>query len=86
MIGADLLDDSCYRLLCDCCGRDVDYVRGSMWHGEHRICRACFYVWYDGGCADPEKIKEYVLHAAAAGTWPFDDKMLTRDGKLPPKV
>jgi hypothetical protein len=32
---------------CDCCRRDVDYVRGSFWHGEARICRECFAQWYD---------------------------------------
>jgi hypothetical protein len=32
---------------CDCCKRKVDYLRGSMWHGEDRICRECFGEWYD---------------------------------------
>jgi hypothetical protein len=32
---------------CDACQRDVEYVRGSIWHGEHRICHECFCQWYD---------------------------------------
>ncbi len=35
------------QLQCDCCQREVDYVRGSMWHGQARICRDCFIEWYD---------------------------------------
>jgi hypothetical protein len=35
------------RPICDCCQREVDYVRGSMWHGTDRICLECFYQWYD---------------------------------------
>lgn len=34
-------------LFCDACQREVDYVRGSMWHGVSRICRECFFQWYD---------------------------------------
>ena len=34
-------------LICDCCQREVDYVRGSIWHLEARICRECFCQWYD---------------------------------------
>jgi hypothetical protein len=33
---------------CDCCGVPVAYRRGSIWHGSDRICRPCFYIWYDG--------------------------------------
>lgn len=33
--------------VCDGCKREVDYVRGSMWHGDLRICLECFYEWYD---------------------------------------
>ena len=32
---------------CHACQREVDHVRGSMWHGEHRICKECFMQWYD---------------------------------------
>lgn len=75
MTGADLLEDGCYAQpigpVCDCCNRIVDFVRGSMWHGEHRICLACFYVWYDSGCEGPAAIKAYVLNAEATGKWPF---------------
>jgi hypothetical protein len=34
-------------MICDCCRRDVEYVRGSFWHGEARICLECFAQWYD---------------------------------------
>jgi hypothetical protein len=34
--------------ICDCCKREVDYVRASIWHGDHRICCECFIEWYDG--------------------------------------
>jgi hypothetical protein len=33
--------------ICDCCKREVDYVRGSMWHNNYKICKECFYEWYD---------------------------------------
>jgi hypothetical protein len=33
-------------MICDCCRRNVDYVRGSFWHGDARICRECFAQWY----------------------------------------
>ena len=32
---------------CDCCRRNVDYVRGSFWHGDARLCLECFAQWYD---------------------------------------
>ena len=32
---------------CDCCQRTVERVRGSMWHGDARICLECFAQWYD---------------------------------------
>lgn len=51
-------------LICDCCQRKVDYVRGSMWHGTSRICRLCFFQWYDpdGGVdqTDPISIGNHV--------------------------
>lgn len=34
--------------ICDCCRRQVEKVRGSMWHGTSRICSECFIEWYDG--------------------------------------
>lgn len=37
---------------CDCCGVPSSYLRYSMWHGKHRICLACFIVWYDPSEAD----------------------------------
>jgi hypothetical protein len=59
-------------MICDCCQREVDYVRGSRWHGKARICLPCFYVWYDCNMIEPEKIRAYVLAAEAEGRWPFD--------------
>lgn len=41
------LCECCLPPVCDACKREVDYVRGSMWHGTHRICRECFCQWYD---------------------------------------
>jgi len=41
-------------LICDACRREVKRVRGSMWHGDDRICPECFIQWYDGdGGFDP---------------------------------
>jgi hypothetical protein len=34
-------------MICDCCRRNVEYVRGSFWHGDARICLECFAQWYD---------------------------------------
>jgi hypothetical protein len=42
-----------------------------MWHGQARICRECFYVWYEYGFTDPAKIKAEVLACEAAGRFPF---------------
>jgi hypothetical protein len=33
--------------VCDCCQREVERVRGSIWHGQSRICTDCFFQWYD---------------------------------------
>lgn len=33
--------------VCDACQRQVDRVRGSMWHGDSAICTDCFSQWYD---------------------------------------
>jgi hypothetical protein len=57
--------------LCDCCEREVWYVRGSVWHGPARICRACFYLWYEYGIVDPVALKAEVLACEAAGRYPF---------------
>ena len=42
---------------CDCCRVEVSYRRGSIWHGQARICRPCFYIWYDGGVVTPAEIR-----------------------------
>lgn len=34
-------------MICECCRREVDYFKGSFWHGETRICRECFARWSD---------------------------------------
>ena len=43
------------RPFCDACQREVERVRGSMWHGASQICLECFYQWYDpdNGTFDP---------------------------------
>ena len=56
---------TCLSPVCDCCQREVDYVRGSMWHGDARICRECFAQWYDPdnntiNQTDPVSIGNYV--------------------------
>jgi hypothetical protein len=35
------------RPVCDCCQREVERVRGSVWHGTSRLCPECFGQWYD---------------------------------------
>jgi hypothetical protein len=61
--------------VCDCCKRNVSHVRRSSWHGESRICVACFYVWYDPSgdidATDPAQVAAEVLAAESAGVWPF---------------
>lgn len=70
--------------ICDCCERPVPYVRGSPWHGEHRLCLACFFVWYEGGGPKPDEIKAEVLAAEATGVFPFtsDDPRLRRASRV----
>lgn len=34
-------------MICDYCRREVDFFRGSFWHGDARICRECFAQWSD---------------------------------------
>ena len=47
--------------ICDACQREVEKVRGSMWHGNDLICLECFYEWYDGhGSTDPVVIGNHV--------------------------
>lgn len=53
------------RPTCDCCKREVERVRGSMWHGESRVCPECFSQWYDPDSSsidatDPVSIGNYV--------------------------
>ena len=33
--------------ICDCCRREVEYVRSSVWHYPALICLECFFQWYD---------------------------------------
>jgi hypothetical protein len=52
-------------MICDCCRREVDYFRGSFWHGDARICRECFAQWCDLDnesivSDDPRSIGNYV--------------------------
>lgn len=37
---------------CDCCQREVDKVRSSVWHGQAMICTECFIQWYDCDSGD----------------------------------
>jgi hypothetical protein len=37
-------------MICDCCRREVDYVRASFWHGDARLCRECFAQWCSPDC------------------------------------
>ena len=67
--GTLICDD--YGSRCDCCERLVGRTRSSFWHAPHRICHACFAVWYDGGLIDPAMIKAAVLRGEATGTFPF---------------
>lgn len=57
--------------VCSCCERPVPVTRGSMWHHDHRVCLACFYVWYDTGLTSPAEIKDYVLKAEHERAFPF---------------
>jgi hypothetical protein len=52
-------------MICDCCRREVDYFRGSFWHGDTRICRECFAQWCDPNndqldSSDPVCVGNYV--------------------------
>jgi hypothetical protein len=52
-------------MICDYCRREVDYFRGSFWHGDSRICRECFAQWSDPdndtiGSSDIESVGNYV--------------------------
>ena len=52
-------------MICDCCRREVDYFRGSFWHGDTKVCRECFAQWSDLdndsiGSSDPRSIGNYV--------------------------
>mgnify|MGYP000928839098 CR=1 FL=1 len=52
-------------MICDCCRREVDYVRASFWHGDARLCRECFAQWcspdYDQfGATAPMHVGNYV--------------------------
>jgi hypothetical protein len=52
-------------MICDCCRRDVDYVRASFWHGDARLCRECLAQWYSPdydqfGSANPMSVGNYV--------------------------
>lgn len=53
--------------ICDACEREVDYVRGSMWHGDSRICRECFREWYDPD--DPTTTEENATCSERIGNW-----------------
>lgn len=56
---------------CDSCERLVARVRGSMWHGRHRICIACFFVWYDDAITSPGILGAEIVYRETIGAWPF---------------
>ncbi len=67
--------------VCDACKRNVDYVRGSMWHGVNRICRECFSQWYDpdNGSFDsnnPVSLGNYVRHKHGLPPLEVSDPMM----------
>ena len=68
---SDALCECHYPPRCECCDRDVDKVRGSLW-GHRSTCSECFSEWYDGsGSVDPIEIgnvvrKKYGLPPRAA--------------------
>lgn len=50
--------------ICECCRREVDRVRGSIWGHEHS-CIECFFQWYDPDnstfdARNPRSIGNYV--------------------------
>lgn len=61
------------RPTCDCCQREVERVRSSMWHGDNRICLECFSQWYDPDngsidVTDPVSIGNYVRKKHGLGS------------------
>jgi hypothetical protein len=34
-------------MICDCCRREVEFVRTSFWHGDAKLCTECLAQWYD---------------------------------------
>ena len=50
---------------CDCCLRPSSDVRGSVFHGDHKLCSECFGQWYDPDSGsfdncDPVQLGNYV--------------------------
>lgn len=65
-------------LICDCCHRRVRRIRSSMWHGQDRLCVACFHIWYEYGITDRAELGAETLRCEAAGEWPFPSPDLAR--------
>jgi len=59
---------------CSACG-GTQHLRGSVFHGEHPICRPCFMVWYDPDeCidqTDPKAVGALSLKLKAQGKFPW---------------
>lgn len=59
---------------CDCCDLPVSYRRASMWHGQSRICRPCFWTWYDPDrnidVTDPAQVKAERLRKYGTRDYP----------------
>jgi hypothetical protein len=51
-------------MICDCCRRNVDYVRASFWHGDARICRECFAQW-----CNPDDEQIGITEASSIGNY-----------------
>lgn len=59
---------------CSACG-GLKFLRQSLWHGPHYICRPCFFIWYDPPEAidqtDAEQVGALSLKLKAAGKYPW---------------
>jgi hypothetical protein len=59
--------------VCEICGTGKDVLCAPIMTGDkfgepcqHPVCRECFYMWYESGETDAEKLKELVLAERAA--------------------
>lgn len=68
---------------CSACG-GAKHLRGSMWHGPHKICEPCFIVWYDPDEAidvtSSAEVGALSLKLKAAGRHPWTGKYADPSG------